>query len=266
MPCSPPVTLTLDRGLQLLRAFHADRAPLTNGELAKRTGMSRSSVSRLIATLIHVGFVRRVAEGREFELAPGVFGVGHAYLSTNPITGVAEPLMQRLADRLDVSVALAVPDHLDMLYIAYRYTAGVSTLQLGVGSLLPMGVTAIGRAWLWKQPEASRNGYVEQLLAAAGPKARELRKSIESSFRDLDANGVCMAVGEYQRHAYGIALPVALGRPQTDMALSCGAVDVTRDIASIRARVVPALRETAQELASLLEHLVIPKYGRAAPV
>lgn len=124
--------------------------------------MSRSAVSRLISTLIHVGFVRRVAGGRQFELAPGAFGVGHAYLSTNPITGAAEPLMQQLADRLDVSVALAVPDHLDMLYIAYRYTAGVSTLQLGVGSLLPMGLTAIGRAWLWTQPETSRNRYVEQ--------------------------------------------------------------------------------------------------------
>ncbi|VXC80467.1 Transcriptional regulator, IclR family [Burkholderia sp. 8Y] len=252
MPTAPPVTLTLNRGLQLLRAFHADRAPLTNGELAKRTGMSRSSVSRLIATLIHVGFVRRVAGGREFELATGAFGVGHAYLSTNPITGAAEPLMQHLADRLDVSAALAVPDHLDMLYIAYRYAAGVSTLQLRVGSLLPMGVTAIGRAWLWRQPEASRNQYVEQLLAAAGPKAGQLRTSIESSFRDLDANGVCMAVGEYQRHAYGIALPVALGRPRNEMALSCGAVDVACDIASIRARVVPALKETARELESLL--------------
>jgi DNA-binding IclR family transcriptional regulator len=252
MPADPPVTLTLDRGLQLLRAFRADRAPLTNGELAKRTGMSRSSVSRLISTLIHVGFVRRVAGGRQFELAPGVFGVGHAYLSTNPITRVAEPLMQQLADRLDVSVALAVPDHLDMLYIAYRYTAGVSTLQLGVGSLLPMGLTAIGRAWLWKQPETSRNRYVDQLAAAAGPKAGELRKSIEAAFRDLDANGVCMAVGAYQRHAFGIALPVALGRPPTDMALSCGAVDVGRDIDSIRQRVVPALKETARELELLL--------------
>lgn len=61
-----------------------------------------------------------------------------------------------------------------------------------------------------------------------------------------------MAFGEYQRHAHGIALPVAPGRPQNGMALSCGGVDVTRDTASIRARVAPALKETAQGLASRL--------------
>jgi DNA-binding IclR family transcriptional regulator len=248
MPTETPVTLTLDRGLQLLRAFHADRAPLTNGELARRTGMSRSAVSRLISTLIHLGFVRRVAGGRQFELATGVFGVGQAYLATNPVTRLAEPVMQRLADRLEVSVALAVPDHLDMLYIAYRYTARVSTLQLGVGSLLPMGPTAIGRAWLWQQPEALRSRYVEQLLAAAGPKADEIGKAIESAFRDLRTNGVCMSVGDYQRNAYGIALPVRVGCSSTPMALSCGAIDVAPDVASIRKRVVPALKDAAREL------------------
>jgi DNA-binding IclR family transcriptional regulator len=251
MPPETPVTLTLDRGLQLLRAFHADRAPLTNGELATRTGISRSAVSRLISTLIHLGFVRRVAGGRQFELATGVFGIGHAYLATNPITRVAEPLMQQLADRLNTSVALAVPDGLDMLYIAYRYTARVSTLQLGVGSLLPMGLTAIGRAWLWQQPESLQCRYVEQLLAAAGPKAAELRKAIDSAFRDLRTNGVCMSIGEYQRNAYGIALPLKLGRPHAQMALSCGAVDVAADAASIRKRIVPALKKTACELESL---------------
>ncbi|MGK8793961.1 helix-turn-helix domain-containing protein [Burkholderia cenocepacia] len=50
MPEPAHVTLTLDRGLQILRAFHAERAPLTNGELAHRTGMSRSAISRLTST------------------------------------------------------------------------------------------------------------------------------------------------------------------------------------------------------------------------
>ena len=262
MPPETPVTLTLDRGLQLLRAFHADRAPLTNGELARRTGMSRSAVSRLISTLIHLGFVRRVAGGRQFELAMGVFGVGHAYLATNPITRLAEPLMQQLADRLEVSVTLAVPDHLDMLYIAYRYTTRVSTLQLGVGSLLPMGLTAIGRAWLWQQPEALQRRYIERLMADAGPKADELGKAIESAFRDLRTNGVCMSIGEYQRNAYGIALPVRLGRSQAHMALSCGAVDIAPDVASIRKRVVPALKDAARELESLLGETKLPAQSK----
>ncbi|WP_025597758.1 IclR family transcriptional regulator [Burkholderia sp. WSM2230] len=252
MPRPPQVTLTLERGLQMLRAFHADRVPLTNGELASRTGLSRSAVSRLTSTLVHEGFIRRIAGGPRFELATGVFGIGQAYLATNPVTRRAEPLMQKLADQLDVAVALAVPDGLDMLYIAHRCSVRISALQLGVGSLLPMDATAVGWAWLWGLPDVERSRLVARLLDAAGSRSKEVGTAIETAFDDLYSSGVCMAVGQYRRNAYGIALPVTIGRPKLAMALSCGAIDVKPDIAAIRGRVVPELKRAATELQSLL--------------
>jgi DNA-binding IclR family transcriptional regulator len=251
-PEAAHVTLTLDRGLQLLRAFHADRAPLTNGELAQRTGMSKSAISRLTSTLIQLGYLRRVAGGSRFELATGVFGIGHAYLETNPVTRLAQPLMQQLADRLDVSVALAAPDGLDMLYIAHRASSGIATLRLGVGSLLPMGLTAIGRAWLWSLPEHARQPYIERLLEAAGEQRETMHRGIETAFADLRENGVCMSYGAFQRSAWGIALPVKVGADSKPMSFSCGAIHSEPDIDAIRARVVPALKQAAPELEHIL--------------
>jgi DNA-binding IclR family transcriptional regulator len=247
-PNATPVTLTLERGLQLLRAFHAERAPLTNGELANRTGMSRSAVSRLTSTLIQLGYIRRVAGGSRFELATGVFGIGHAYLESNPVTRLAHPLMQQLADRLDVSVALATPDGLDMLYIAHRTSSRIATLRLGIGSLLPMGLTAIGRAWLWGLPEHERQRYVARLLEAAGPQREAVRTGIEKAFEDLRENGVCMSYSEFQRNAYGVALPVSVGGSDTPMSLSCGAIKFQPDIEAVRQRIVPAIKQAARDL------------------
>ena len=249
---SSPVTMTLERGLQVLRAFRAERAPLTNGELVRRTGLSKSTVSRLTSTLVAMGFLRRVAGGPQFELASGPLGIGHAYLEASAMTRLAHPFMQALADRLNVSVALAVPDHLDMLYVAYRTSTRIATLRLGVGSLLPMGLTAIGRAWLWGLPEDQRSAYVSSVVEAAGPQAEEMRKSIEAAFEDLSRSGVCMTFGEYQRNAYGIALPIRVGSAGTLMALNCGAVELIPDIDAIRARIVPELKAAAVELMVLL--------------
>lgn len=249
---SAGVTLTLERGLQVLRAFRGERAPLTNGELARRTGLSRPTVSRLTTTLIRTGFIRRVAGGPEFELAPGGLGIGHAWLQTNPVTRLAHPFMQQLADRLNVSVALAVPDHLDMLYIAHRTSARIGTLRLGVGSLLPMGRTAIGRAWLWALPEAEQRRYTTSILKAAGAQASEMKRRIEAAFDDLRDTGVCIAVGEYQHNAYGIALPIRVGRVGVLMALSCGGVELDADPEKIRHRITPALKDAALELTALL--------------
>ncbi|KND55789.1 Transcriptional regulator, IclR family [Candidatus Paraburkholderia kirkii] len=103
------ITLTVECGLEVLSAFHAERAPLSNAELVRRTGLSKATVSRLMTTLIRIGFLRRAGGVRLFELGAGALSIGHAYLETSPVTRTANPYLQELADKLDVCVALAVP-------------------------------------------------------------------------------------------------------------------------------------------------------------
>jgi DNA-binding IclR family transcriptional regulator len=246
------VTMTLERGLEVLRAFHAERTPLSNAELVRRTGHSKATVSRLTTTLIRVGFLRRVGGGRLFELATGALSLGHNYLQVNPISQAAQPIMQALADKLNLSVALAAPDHLDMLYIGYCTGARIATLRLGVGSLLPMGSTSVGRAYIWGLPPAQRGACIAAVKAAAGSNAKSVQNGIDEAFWDLEENGVCMSVGEYQRDAYGIALPIEVGRERALMTLSCGAVELEPNIAALRKRIVPALKAAAKQLTALL--------------
>jgi DNA-binding IclR family transcriptional regulator len=246
------VTMTLERGLAVLRAFHAERMPLSNADLVRRTGHSKATISRLTTTLIRVGFLRRVGGGRQFELATGALSIGHTYLQVNPITQVAQPIMQSLADKLNVSVALATADHLDMLYIGYCTGARIATLRLGVGSLLPMGSTSVGRAYLWGLPAAERRSCIELIKAATGRHANSVLSGIDEAFKDLEETGVCMSIGEYQRDAYGIALPIEVGRERTLMTLSCGAVEVEPNIAALRRHIVPSLKMAAAEVTALL--------------
>jgi IclR family transcriptional regulator, positive regulator for flagellar biogenesis len=247
------VTLTVERGLEVLRAFRAARVPLSNAEIVRRTGFPKATVSRLTTTLITVGYLRRVGGGRQFELSAGALSIGHAYLEANPITRVVDPLIQQLADKLDLSVALAVPHRLDMVYIAWRASMRIATLRLGVGSLLPMESTAVGRAWLYALPARQREPLVAALLEAAGDNADAVRANLEIAFADLRESGVCMSVGDYQRNAYGIALPIVVGRSRTLMALNCGAIELEPDMEAIRRRVMPELKATADKLIALLE-------------
>jgi DNA-binding IclR family transcriptional regulator len=178
--------------------------------------------------------------------------IGHAYLEANPITRAVSPLMQKLADKLDVGVALAIPHHLDMLYIACRTSVKIATLRLGVGSLLPMESTSVGRAYLYALPEAERKPLIASILEAAGDHAKIVQRNLDVAFDDLRTSGVCMSVGEYQRNAYGIALPVVVGRSRTLMALNCGAVELEPDMKVIRKKVIPELKSAAAKLTELL--------------
>jgi len=243
--------MTVERGLQVLRSFRSNRAPLSNAELVKRTGLPKATISRLTSTLLQVGFLRRVPGKREFELAAGALGIGHAYLATSELLQSAQPLMQELADRLDVSVALGVQDGIDILYAGYCVSRKVATLRLGVGSVLPMATTSIGRAYLWGLPPELRRPLIMAQKRLAGEKGDALERDIRSSFSELETLGTCAVLGGYQRGTYGVALPVRLGRQGTLMSLSCGKADVALDLQSERERIAPALKETAERLQEL---------------
>ena len=244
--------MTVERGLEVLRAFRSDHTPLGNAELVRRTGLPKATVSRLTSTLLEVGFLRQVPGSRAYELSTGALGVGHAYLGASDLLQAAQPVMQALADKLDVSVALAVRDGFDMLYVGYCVSTNVATLRLGVGSVLPMQSTSIGRAYLWGLPPDERQALVDAQLHRAGARAPELEESLQASFAELASLGVCAVLGGHQRNTFGVSLPVRLGAGGTLMSMSCGKADVVADLAAERERIAPALKEAAARLQALL--------------
>ena len=118
--------------------------------------------------------------------------------------------------------------------------------------MLPMGSTSLGRPYLYALPPTQREPLLAALLEAAGDNADAVRGNLEGAFEDLRESGICMSVGDYQRNAYGIALPIVVGSSRTLMALNCGAIELEPDTEAIRRRVMPELKATASKLIALL--------------
>lgn len=244
--------LTVQRGMQVLRAFRSERTPLSNTELVRRTGLPKATVSRLTTTLLHLGFLRRVPGGREFELGAAPVGIGHAYLAGSELLHRVGPLMQELADQLHVAVALGIRDHLDMLYVGYRASYRMGTLRQGVGSVVPLGSTAIGRAYLYGLPPDERASLLEQLREHEDEPAGGPARGIQHSFTELRKTGVCSVMAGYKRDSYGIATPLVVGRKRIVMSLSCSRAQLQSDLATESKLIAPALCQAADRLQDLL--------------
>ena len=244
--------LTVARGMQVLRAFRSDRASLSNAQLVQRTGLSKATVSRLTTTLLQLDVLRRVPGGREFELGAAPVGIGHAYLAGSDLLERANPFLQRLSDRLNVSVALAIRNDLEMLYLGYRGGHKVATLRLGQGSVLPLGTTSIGHAYLWGLPPTERASLITALLRTYGEHAEQVSGAIHASFRDIESTGTCAVLAGYQRDAWGVALPVKVGRRGIVMGLSCGKANMQPDLVAEKRRISPVLRNAAKEFEQLM--------------
>ncbi|MEG1769615.1 MAG: helix-turn-helix domain-containing protein, partial [Comamonas sp.] len=77
-PGQSPANRSLERGIEILRAFRPGSELLGNGDLVERTGLSKATVSRLTQTLVGAGMLQVDQPQRAYRLAPAVLSLAHA--------------------------------------------------------------------------------------------------------------------------------------------------------------------------------------------
>ncbi|MFD7705403.1 IclR family transcriptional regulator C-terminal domain-containing protein [Streptomyces caelestis] len=133
----------LERGLAVLRIVADTPHSVRPGDLARATGLARSTVDRITATLTHLDYLR--AAGRDLVPAPRLMEFGNAYLHAGGLSHALRPSLERLARTLDESVSAIVPDGCDARIVGKAVPPGrVIPLGFRVGDLLPAERCAAG--------------------------------------------------------------------------------------------------------------------------
>ncbi|AKZ56305.1 putative transcriptional regulator [Streptomyces ambofaciens ATCC 23877] len=131
------------RGIAVLRRLtEADGGTLSLSALEKATGLARSTVDRVTATLARMGYVR--LDGRDVTLAPRLMELGNAYLAALRLPALLSARADALADALDESVSLAVGDRDGIRFIHQATRRRAMSLSFRIGDLLPAERTAPG--------------------------------------------------------------------------------------------------------------------------
>lgn len=212
----------LARGLELLRCFTPQSTELSNGELAERTGLAKSTVSRLTRTLVDLGYLRQ--SGRAYRVGPSVLALGYAALANLRVREIARPHMQALANATQTLVSLAARDRLSMIYLENCRSAANVTLRTVTGTQLPLAKTSIGRAFLAGLPADEREFLIQQL--AARELAHDSAHASTNWTAQLDAlnrelsrhaeSGYCLSLGEWEKDTNAAATPL-IDRDGTDL-------------------------------------------------
>lgn len=97
----------VDRALSILACFDVDSPTKTLAELATRTGLYKSTVLRLAASLQKANFLRRFDDG-SFELGPAVLRLGEIYQQSFDFGKYVMPVLQALAAETGESASFYV--------------------------------------------------------------------------------------------------------------------------------------------------------------
>ena len=235
---------SLRRGLEILRCFRSGKKFLTLADIVDQTEIPRLTAQKLLKTLVAHRFLRHLSDLDRFEPDVSCFVVGHALRASLPILRVARSRMLELAQKFDVDVFLALREGAEMMVI--EYCAGRDeTGEFGVGALIPLATTAVGRAWLWAQRPATQGEFMEGLRNETDETDRRAITGIYRAFQDLAERGYCFALGGWMHERHTLATPLVLEGGGDVLALGCMSTGPGSKESFLRDTVAPALLETA---------------------
>ena len=119
------------RAVAVLEALE-DGGELGTNELARRTGISPSTASRQLGTLVEGGLVEFDEDSGRYRLGLRLVQLGNAVLARLDVRNVARPHLEALAETVRETATLSVPGERDAITIDFvptdRYVQGVTRL------------------------------------------------------------------------------------------------------------------------------------------
>jgi DNA-binding IclR family transcriptional regulator len=108
-PDAPTGVAALERGLAVLEAFTHGSDVLSLAELAAVTGLYKSTILRLAASLLRLGYLQRLDDGR-YRLGAAVFPLGRIYQGSFNLREAVVPVLRNLVARTGETASLYVRD------------------------------------------------------------------------------------------------------------------------------------------------------------
>lgn len=243
---------SLARGLAVMRCFADAQKPLTIAQASRLTGISRPAVRRCLHTLVVLGYARQ--EETRYSLLPQVLSLGHAYLSSSPLTTRAQPVLDRLRDELHESCSVGILEGDEVCYVARAEVSRIMSIALRVGSRLPLHCTSMGRILLAARPAQAQDEYLARADLRLRTSSTEIEPcALRAILRNVSEDGFAIVDQELEEGLRSIAVPILSGK-RVVAALNLGTQSSRVPIFELRTRFLPVLRRAAVDLGRMMSH------------
>jgi len=201
----------IDRIFSALRAIHSADGSAGVSDVARATGLPKSTVSRLLASLEEVGAVERVDEAGAYVIGPAIAALTGSGSAIGSLRDVARPYLRELTETMGEGSGLVVADGPSALYVDHLSSEGSVTTRDWTGMRFPYHTVAGGLALLMTWSDVAVDNYVraglERFTDTTVGSAAELRQRLVTARRD----GFVWTMGDFDAEINGVAAPVTDG-------------------------------------------------------
>lgn len=204
---------SVDNALRLVLMLR-ERKLIRVSEAARDLGIAPSTAHRLLAMLVHYGFVRHDPVTRGYIAGQALIDVGLAAVRHIDIRQHARPYLERLSNETGETVHLTTLDGQDVLFLdAVECSRQALRASERTGTRLPANCTAAGKAILATLPpdelaDALRTG---KRLPSLTDKSIVRRSDLDEELRQVHKRGYAINREESEPGISAVAAVVPLG-------------------------------------------------------
>jgi IclR family transcriptional regulator, acetate operon repressor len=212
MPEDGPRTVqSFDRAVAILDAFTAERSALGVSEIARITGLKRSTVHRLLVTLRRSELVQQLPNSTDYALGPHVLRLAEVAFHQVNLEKTAKTIMPRLRDQCDETVGLharlgpttrTVLDQVESRQPLRR-------IYTEIGMPIPIYLGAPGKVLLAYSSSELQEEVLSGKLERATPRTITDPHKLRVELARTRKRGYALSLGERVAEISTLAVPVA---------------------------------------------------------
>jgi DNA-binding IclR family transcriptional regulator len=246
---SPP----LQRVVEVLETVAAAHGGLSLSDIARRTGLPKGTVHRMLQNLIEVGYLSGQGGRAVYTLGPRLLRLLQLSIAPVSLVSMVTPVLQSVVDQFNEAAFITRLAGLEAELITALMPNNDGRVHIHPGQFFPIHASASAKAIFAFQPE----GVLEQVLAVPLPQFTPHtltdRHELDQHFARVRQQGYGVNDEELDLGVLSIACPISVG--EAGVLYSIGIVGLKQALMqrSSEADLVAALKTAAERIGYILQ-------------
>lgn len=238
------------KAIRVLKAFSNDEPSLSLTELSKKTGITISSLQRIVSTFVVEGFLHKNEQTKRYQLGHSLLYLGNLVKQESSLILVAEPILKRLNEETKESLSLNIIDGYERRCILNFDSSYPLSTKMLVGDTSPLYAGASSKTPLAFMPNYKdyvNNVQLDKITEHTVKTKEQLLKQLEQ----IREQGYCISNGERVRGAWSISVPI-LNAAQESIASISIVIPVIRYTDYNETELIQKMQQAAKEIENQL--------------